>query len=127
MPGAQLNINPARAITWLIGVNIYHTFFNYNSLPLSQFLWNKTLLKKTSYSKGTLIEQIFELRGPRPPGRIYSIEQNIAEHIILNTAIMINVVFEFINISTFKIILCTYSIYKIILCTQYKLVKCYVI
>ena len=74
-----------------------------------------------------LIEQIFELRGPRPPGRIYRIEQNIAEHIILNTAIMINVFSEFINISTFKIILCTYSIYKIILCTQYKLVKFYVI
>ena len=26
VPGAQLNVNPARAITWLVGVTIYSTF-----------------------------------------------------------------------------------------------------
>ena len=41
--GAQLDINPARAITWLVGVTIY--FFNNNSPPPRQFLCNKILLK----------------------------------------------------------------------------------
>ena len=49
--GAQLNVNPARAITWFVGVTIYCTFFNNNSPPLRQFLCNKVLLKKISYSK----------------------------------------------------------------------------
>ena len=42
----------ARAITWLVGVTIYSTFFNNNSPPPRQFLCNEILLKKISYSKG---------------------------------------------------------------------------
>ena len=61
--GGQLNVNPARAKTWFVGVTIYCTFFNTNSLPPRQFLRNKILLKKISYIKGK-IEQIFELRRP---------------------------------------------------------------
>ena len=52
VPGAQLNVNPARAATWFVGVTIYCTFFNNNSPSPRQFLCNKTLLKKISYSKG---------------------------------------------------------------------------
>ena len=52
MPGAQLNINPAWAITWFVGVAIYYTFFNNNSPPPRQFLCNKILLKKISSGKG---------------------------------------------------------------------------
>ena len=52
VPEAQLNVNPARAITWFVGVTIYCTFFDYNSLPPRQFLCYKILLKKISYSKG---------------------------------------------------------------------------
>ena len=70
MPGAQLNVNPARAITWFVGVTIYCTFFNNNSPPPRQFLYKKILLKKISNSKGMLVEQNFELRGPGPSGRI---------------------------------------------------------
>ena len=66
----QLNVNPTRTITWLVGVIICCTFFNNNSPPPRQFLCNKMLLKKTSYSKGMLIKQIFELRRPGPPGHI---------------------------------------------------------
>ena len=52
VPGAQLNVNPARAITWFVGVTIYCTFFNNNSPPPRQFLCNKVLSKKISYRKG---------------------------------------------------------------------------
>ena len=70
VPGVQLNVNLAWAITWLVGVTIYCTFFNNNLPPPGQFSCNKMLLKKISYSEEMLIEQIFELRGPGPPGRI---------------------------------------------------------
>ena len=33
VPVAQLNVNPARAITRFVGVTIYCTFFNNNSPP----------------------------------------------------------------------------------------------
>ena len=52
VPGTQLNINPARAIPWFVGVTIYLTFFNNNSPPPRQFLCNKILLKQISYSNG---------------------------------------------------------------------------
>ena len=54
VPGAQLNVNPAQTITWLVGVTIYckPTFFNNNLPPPRQFLCNKILLKKISCSKG---------------------------------------------------------------------------
>ena len=52
VPGAQLNVNPTRAITWFVGVTIYCTFFTNNSSPPRQFSRNKILLKKISYSKG---------------------------------------------------------------------------
>ena len=68
VPGAQLNVNPARAKAWFVGVTMYCTFFNNNSPRPCQFLCNKIRLKKISYSKGMLIEQILELRGPGPPG-----------------------------------------------------------
>ena len=64
VPGAQLNVNPARAATWFAGVTIYCTFFNNNSLTSRQFLCNKILLKKLATAREMLIEQIFELRGP---------------------------------------------------------------
>ena len=54
VPGAQLNVNPARAITWFVGVTIYCTFFNINSPPSRQFLCNKTLLKNIIYNKGNV-------------------------------------------------------------------------
>ena len=42
-PGTQLNVNPARAITWFAGATIYCASFNKN-LPLPrQFLSNKIL------------------------------------------------------------------------------------
>ena len=52
VPGAQFSVNPARAITWFVGVTIYCTFFNNNLPPPRQFLSNRKLLKKISYSKG---------------------------------------------------------------------------
>ena len=52
VPVAQLNANPARAITWFVGVTIYCTFFNNDSPAPRQFLCSKILLKKISYSKG---------------------------------------------------------------------------
>ena len=36
VPGAQLNINPAWAITWFVSATIYCTFFNNNSPPPRQ-------------------------------------------------------------------------------------------
>ena len=68
--GAQLNVNPTLAVTWFVGVNIYCTFFNNNSLPTRQLLCNKILLKKISYNKGNAHWANFELRGPGPPGCI---------------------------------------------------------
>ena len=50
--GAQLNANPARGITWFVGETIYCTFWNNNSPSPHQFLCNKILLRKISYSKG---------------------------------------------------------------------------
>ena len=70
MPEVQLSVNSAGAIKWFVGVTIYCTFFNNNSPPPRQFLCNKILLKKLATVMGMLIEQIFELRGPRPPARI---------------------------------------------------------
>ena len=52
VPGAQHNVNPARAKTWFAGVTIYCTFFSNNWPPPRQFLCNKILLKKISYSTG---------------------------------------------------------------------------
>ena len=54
----------------VLGVTIYCTFFNNNSLPPLRFLCYKILLKKISYNRGMLIEQIFELKGAGPLGRI---------------------------------------------------------
>ena len=51
VPGAQLNVYPARAITWFVGVTIYSTFFNSNSPLPRQFLCNEILLKEINYSK----------------------------------------------------------------------------
>ena len=66
VPGAQLNLNPARAIAWLVGVTIHCTFFNNNSPPPRQFSCNKTLLKKISYSK----ENVHWTKFWRLPGRV---------------------------------------------------------
>ena len=70
VPGAQLDVSPARGITWFLSVTIYCTFFNNNSPPPRQFLCNKILFKKLATLRGMLIEQIFELREPGPPGRL---------------------------------------------------------
>ena len=46
VPSAPRNVNPARTITWLVGVTIYCTNLNHNlSTPL-QFFRGKTVLKK---------------------------------------------------------------------------------
>ena len=37
VPGAQLDVNPARAIIWFVGVTIYCTFLNNNHLHLASF------------------------------------------------------------------------------------------
>ena len=66
VPGAQLNVNPTRAITWFVGKTVYCTFFNYNSPPPRHFLCNKILLKKLASVRGMLIKQIFESREPGP-------------------------------------------------------------
>ena len=66
VPGAQHNVNPARAITWLAGVTIYCTFLNNGLTPPSQFLCDKILLKKISYCKVNAHWTNFELRRPRP-------------------------------------------------------------
>ena len=68
VPGAQLNVNSARAKTWFVGVAICCTFFNKNSPPPRQFLCKKILKKKLAPVRGLLIKQIFEWRGPWPPG-----------------------------------------------------------
>ena len=68
--GSKLNVNPAWAITWLVGITIYCRFFNNNSPPPGQFLCDKILLKKLAAVRKMLIEQICELRGPKRPGRI---------------------------------------------------------
>ena len=70
VPRVQLNVNPAWAITWLVSVTTYCTFFNNNSPPPGQFLCTKIRLKKLATVRGMLIEQIFELRGPGAPGRL---------------------------------------------------------
>ena len=60
VPGAQFNVNSARAITCFVGRTIYSTFFNNNSPPSRQFLCNKILLKKKlARVREMLIEQIF--------------------------------------------------------------------
>ena len=64
VPGAQFNVNSARAITWFVGVTIYCTFFNNISLPPRQFLCNKILKKKRATVREMLIEQRFKLKGP---------------------------------------------------------------
>ena len=46
VPGAQLNVNPARVITWFAGVTIYGTFFNNNSPLPRPFLCNKNTFEK---------------------------------------------------------------------------------
>ena len=51
VPGVQLNVNPAWAITWLVGATIYCTFCKNNSPPPGQFLSNIIRLKKINYSK----------------------------------------------------------------------------
>ena len=51
MSGAQLSVNPVRAITWFVGVTIYGTFFK-NNLHLASFYAIKYFWKKISYSKG---------------------------------------------------------------------------
>ena len=69
--GSKLNVNPAWAITWLVGVTIYCRFFNNNSPPPRQFLCDKILLKKISYSKENAHwTKICELRRPGSPSRI---------------------------------------------------------
>ena len=45
MPGAQLNANPARAITWFVGVTIYFTFLLTIHLHLASFYAKNTFEK----------------------------------------------------------------------------------
>ena len=66
VPGAQLNANPARAITRFVDVTIYCTFFNNNSPPPRQFSCNEIVLKKITYSK----RNAHWTKSWWPPGRI---------------------------------------------------------
>ena len=68
VPGAQLNVNPTRAITWFVDVTLYCTFFNNNSPPPHQCLCNKILLKKISYSKWNAHLTNFWIERTWPPG-----------------------------------------------------------
>ena len=71
VPWAQLEVNPAKAITWFVGVTIYCTFFNNNSPLPRQFLCNKILFKKISYSKRNAYWTNFWIeRASGPPGHI---------------------------------------------------------
>ena len=63
VPGAQLKVNPARAITWFVVVTTYCTFFNNISLTFRQFLCNKILLKKISYTKGQWCRSLLSIGG----------------------------------------------------------------
>ena len=69
MPGSQLNVNMARAITWFVGTTIYCTihFLMTIHLHLASFYATKCFLKKI---RVMLIEQKFKLRRPGPPGHI---------------------------------------------------------
>ena len=69
VPEVQLNVNPAWAITWLVGVTTYCRFFNNNSPPPHQFLCKKILLKKISYSKENPHWTNFWIERAGPPGR----------------------------------------------------------
>ena len=69
MAGAQLNANPARAITWFVGVTIYCTFWNNNSPSPRQFLCNKILLRKISYSKWNALWTYFWIERAWAPCR----------------------------------------------------------
>ena len=68
--GAQLNVNPVRAITWFVSVSIYCTFSIAIHLHLVSFSATKCFRKKLATVRKMLIEQIFELRGPGTFGRI---------------------------------------------------------
>ena len=48
VPGAQLNVNPARAIAWLVGVTIYCRFF-YNSLSPTRH--SPDLMQQNTFEK----------------------------------------------------------------------------
>ena len=46
VPEAQLNVNPAWAITWLVGVAIYCTICNYNPTPNWPVFMQQNTLEK---------------------------------------------------------------------------------
>ena len=54
VPGASLNVDPARAITWLVGakLSIVHFPITMNSPPPRQFFAKKILLENNSFSRG---------------------------------------------------------------------------
>ena len=54
------NVNPARAITWLLGVINYCTIFQNNSPQSCQFFRKKNLLEKKLGKVEMLFEQIIE-------------------------------------------------------------------
>ena len=62
MPEAQLNFNPAQAITWLVGVIIYRTvhFSITIHFHLASFYATKSFWKKLAAVTGMLIEQNIE-------------------------------------------------------------------
>ena len=71
MPGTQLNVNPSRAVIWFVGVtiSIVHLLIAIH-LYLASFYATKYFWKQLTTVRGMLIEQIFDLRGPGPPGHI---------------------------------------------------------
>ena len=69
LPGGQLNLNPAWAITWLVGVpSIVHFAITVHQ-HLASFYATKYFWKNLATVRKMLIEQNFELRELGPPGR----------------------------------------------------------
>ena len=71
MPSAPRNENPARAITWLVGVPIHCTILKYQSISISPVFPLQNSFEKKKLAGEMLVILIieFELRGPGPPGR----------------------------------------------------------
>ena len=69
MPSVLRNVNPTRAITWLVGLSIYCTIFNDNPSTPLQFFRGKIVLEKKAGGNAhyTTVNIEFELRGPGPP------------------------------------------------------------
>ena len=76
---AMRNVNPTRTITWLVGVTTCCTIFKRQSIYMVNytspvFPWQTSFEKKIARENAhyTTVIIEFELRGPGPPGRLYT-------------------------------------------------------